>query len=1388
MSSPEEQQAPLLPSPFPTSSSNQAVAAKADLAALLDQWEEARASGATERLVQVITRICELMEQETAEYYKTDPDPFDDRHPGHADPECMLGQLLKMLFTNDFTNALLDSYVMSSREAELNSAACRLLLSMAPGLDTALVFQEKDGLVEKLFDWAQTGASPLAAYATALLARALSVQEVAAKHLLDAIQLGRTLIHRLYHLQRDQNQDPNHNQDQDQKPPQKPSGDSAHSLPQSSPSPSLSGHCLAPLSPVMEQSFILQYLTPLAAYKELLGLFMRMDTRLPLITYILQPHTQPHWLTFHALLCLASLLLHKKFAAEFISQGAVQQLLQIPRPSVAATGVCLCLHQLSSNHDTMERVCTLPEAVLREVVSYVLWCLEGTQQSVLLQATMFLSVSFSFRPLLQLFDRQDGLRRLVNLISTLDSNQSLLSDDQVFSNRQRTKHTCLALRRYFEAHLAVKTERVKQSLHPSEGGAVVPQKLFYKALSPSREQQVEMMEFLLEAPLLLRHWEPVHTFCSLSCVPLLLRLLSAACDWTGYHGSSEVVRNVLEVLTVLTLVPSVRPLLADTVEVLDETDSTVCTVGMSIILGVAEGGVFPGDGDIQKAALQVITNCVCAPEPLAAPPLRRPRPSAGSAPREATPTRKPRPQHQELSHMWQLVQNNNGIKVLLSLLSVQTPVTEADLIRALACRALLGLSRSATIRQIISKLPLFTSGHMQQLMKEPVLQDKRTEHVRFCGYAAQLTAVVLGKSRLLTPGADVSLAGLQRAEVVARSWVTFSQQELLLLIRDHLLAKGLAATAATLVKEAGLVTPPLPAGTTPSLSTPTTPTSSCFPSTSCSAPPGPRRPGSQPIGRILFSPRDRPAVATPTGPGRRHRALRQKSDHGPFAQSPAMRKVAEPGLAPASPTLDDIIRGYLREQHARCPNPVSTCPPFSLYRHHRCPEPRPHHHRHAPANFTARLGSRPLGRPPGPAHRLDTHLVFGRFRPMTVFHREEGDASSSSSSFTCSAFSASQRHLLLGTSSGHLQLHNITTRGLVAEYPCHTGSITHLEPSRDGKLLLTSAASWTFPMSALWSTDGVVTNQKFFADEHHVEFSKASQDQVVGTKEQVAHVYDVQTGRRTLTLFQESLAGRYRRNRATFSPSDQLLLNDGVLWDVRSSRAVHRFDQFNGSVSGQFHPNGLEVVANTEVWDLRTFHLLHHVPALDQCHLVFNSSATVMYAAVLQDQDQDQDEVLERQTKSPLRSSFRTFDATDYKPITTVDVKRDISHLCTDGRDCYLAVIQSQDAASQDTVCRLYQVGRHQLAEESDHDQDEDDEDEESSDSEDDEDDLDSLIAAVEQIEQEDDELEEEQEEPDQEVEDLLDQDSEESEAFPTDNWDSMDEEIWNSQERRWFS
>lgn len=113
---------------------------------------------------------------------------------------------------------------------------------------------------------------------------------------------------------------------------------------------------------------------------------------------------------------------------------------------MAATGVSLCLYYLAYNQDAMERVklqrssycvqdyysnrssvmvntvprlqvCTLPDGVLSDTVSYALWLLESSHASGVCHATMFFSISFSFRAVLQLFDQQDGLRRLVNLVS-----------------------------------------------------------------------------------------------------------------------------------------------------------------------------------------------------------------------------------------------------------------------------------------------------------------------------------------------------------------------------------------------------------------------------------------------------------------------------------------------------------------------------------------------------------------------------------------------------------------------------------------------------------------------------------------------------------------------------------------------------------------------------------------------------------------------------------------------------------------------------------------------------------------------------------------------------------------------------------------------------------
>uniref|UniRef100_A0A8C5BF68 LisH domain-containing protein n=1 Tax=Gadus morhua TaxID=8049 RepID=A0A8C5BF68_GADMO len=1269
-------------------SASASVDSKAELTALLEKWETEQ-QFSTEELVDILTKISELVERETEEYHKADPDPFDDRHPGRADPECVLGHLLKILFKNDdFMNALVNSYVMISRELSLNTAACRLLQNIMPGLETAVVFQEKEGIVEKLFNWAQEAEQPLRIYATGLLAGAMENQDIAANY--------------------------------------------------------------------REENSVL-----------LLAVFMQMGARELLMHYMDLKQTNDVQLTFEALKYLASLLLHKKFAAEFVAHGGVQKLLEIPRPSMAATGVSLCLYYLAYNQDAMERVCMLPPSILSDVVGYTLWLLECSHASGCCHATMFFSISFSFRAVLELFDRQDGLRRLVNLISTLEilnheDQGELLSDDEIFSSRQTAKHTCMALRRYFEAHLAIKVEHVKQSLQRTEGGAPVHSQPYYKAVSYTHEQVVEMMEFLIEYGPLRLYWEPAEVFHRLSCVQLLLQLISIACNWKTYYGRySDTVRYALDILSMLTVVPKIQLLLADAVAVLAEGGASVSTVGMSIVLMVAEGEVFVNDAEIQKSALQVVINCVCAPDKRISSIGKF---IAGSARRRLPQQTKS--SESVLTKMWNVVQSNNGIKVLLSLLMVKMPITDADQIRALACKALVGLSRSTSVRQIISKLPLFSSGHIQQLMKEPVLQDKRNEHVKFCKFAAELIERISGKPLLI--GTDVSLAWLQRANVVAQSRISFPEKELLLLIRNHLVAKGLSGTANTLTKEADLpmailchlahptsaippVTPQpaaaassvatLPraprlangvparhASTTMSVQTQTRPSASqltaaaspVFPSTSALG----HTNGSPLPGRIAFT-RER----VPGAPScKKPRVLRQKSDHGAFSQSPAMKKQLDRHL-PSPPALDSIITEYLREQHARCKNPVATCPPFSLFTPHQCPEPK--QRRQAPTNFTSRHTRRVIYPKYGGVDGgcFDRHLVFSRFRPISVFRQADEDQSG----FMCCAFSARERFLMLGTCTGQLKLYNVFTGQEEASYNCHNSVITNLEPSRDGSLLLTSA-SWSYPRSALWGMKSVFIMKHSFSNDHYVEFSKLSQDRVIGTKEHVAHLYDIQTGQNILTLNNPDLANNYKRNCATFNPTDDLVLNDGVLWDVRSAQAIHKFDKFNMNISGVFHPNCLEVVINTEIWDLRTFHLLHTVPAHRWVLCVCAFSAML--------QADDEDDIMEMQVKTPFGSSFRTFNATDYKPIATIDVKRNIFDLCTDTKDCYLAVIENQDSVNTDTVCRLYEVGRQRLAEEEEEDEEDqeedDDDDDDDDDDSDDDGDTDPLVAELENDEEED--------------------------------------------------
>lgn len=84
-----------------------------------------------------------------------------------------------------------------------------------------------------------------------------------------------------------------------------------------------------------------------------------------------------------------------------------------PPPTADSAALYICIHCCVLS---LPKVCMLPHSILSDVVGYTLWLLECSHASGCCHATMFFSISFSFRAVLELFDKQDGLRRLVNLV------------------------------------------------------------------------------------------------------------------------------------------------------------------------------------------------------------------------------------------------------------------------------------------------------------------------------------------------------------------------------------------------------------------------------------------------------------------------------------------------------------------------------------------------------------------------------------------------------------------------------------------------------------------------------------------------------------------------------------------------------------------------------------------------------------------------------------------------------------------------------------------------------------------------------------------------------------------------------------------------------------
>lgn len=364
----------------------------------------------------------------------------------------------------------------------------------------------------------------------------------------------------------------------------------------------------------------------------------------------------------------------------------------------------------------------------------------------------------------------------------------------------------------------------------------------------------------------------------------------------------------------------------------------------------------------------------------------------------------------------------------------------------------------------------------------------------------------------------------------------------------------------------------------------------------------------------------------------------------PTFAGPAARTQTNSATLSNKVTLETIITEYLTNQHALCKNPMSTCPQFDLVLPHKCPDPRPTRVSGLSQNFAARFIRQQAG---FNTRRLDRRLVHSHFCVARTIRPEDPDYH-----FNCCDIAPCATSVALGAYNGEVKIYNINDSAEEFSFQCHDSAMCSLRYNRDGNLITTSS-QWRQPLSALWN----VENKQFvmktsWEEEEYMEFANTSNDKILGTRAELATIFDLNTGQE-ISKFQPTIYNQYTKNRATFYPTDELILSDGVLWDVRSGKEIHKFDKLNLMISGVFHPNGLEVVSNTEVWDLRTFHLLRTVPVLDQCHVFFSPQNVIYGISLDQENRMDYD-----QSSYTYESSFKTLDAYDYASIGMYHYRR----------------------------------------------------------------------------------------------------------------------------------
>ncbi|KAL0330090.1 UNVERIFIED_CONTAM: DDB1- and CUL4-associated factor1 [Sesamum radiatum] len=621
----------------------------------------------------------------------------------------------------------------------------------------------------------------------------------------------------------------------------------------------------------LREKFCIQCLVILGEYVEVLGPVLHekgVDVCLALLQRSVKHKetSNSKILLPDILKLICALAAHRKFAALFVDRGGMQRLLGVQRNTQTFFGLSSCLFTIGSIQGIMERVCALPSNVVHQILS---WLFNFSSVHRIIKPgrmlRYFFAAAFVFRAVIDAFDAQDGLQKLLSLLHDAASVRSGVPGPSNNSGALRNDRSPQ------RAHLLLLVD----SIRPTKNVRSAPRNISraaYKPLDISNEaidavfRQIQKDRKL--GPALVRaRWPVVDKFLSSNGHITMLELCQAPPVERYLH---DLLQYALGVLQIVTLVPYSRKLIVNATLSNDR-------VGIAVILDAANGAGYV-EPEIVEPALNLLINLVCPPPSIS----NKPSPimqgqqassnqtgmvvvwSLGTAERNMSDRavnissqNEPREQNGEPASVdrggssqvsastvasglvgdrrislgagagcaglaaqleqgyrqaREAVRANNGIKVLLQLLQPRMVTSPAalDCLRALTCRVLLGLARDDTIAHILTKLQV--GKKLSELIRDSGSQTPGGEQNRWQAELAQVTIELIGvvtnsgraSTLAASDAATPTLRRIERAAIAAATPISYHSRELLLLIHEHLQASGLAESASILLKEAKL--------------------------------------------------------------------------------------------------------------------------------------------------------------------------------------------------------------------------------------------------------------------------------------------------------------------------------------------------------------------------------------------------------------------------------------------------------------------------------------------------------------------------------------------------------------------------------------------------------